>query len=137
MLQPALPSSPRKRQEIFKEIASTHGVIISPPKISAMEKPIQTEVLQFLYSDEVSRAAPGMRDRIIIREGKTKDTRQKRHLFCTLRETYTKFKEDHPLTKIAFSTFAAIRKEKCPEVCLSADMRHDTCLCAIHENFKK
>jgi hypothetical protein len=136
-MQKGLPSCPHKKREVIASIAHNYGLsLVTPPTPDTLvTQPNETqEVLKaFFYNDDVSRAAPGMRDFITI----NKEARSIRYLMSTLRESYLKFKEEHPQTKLAFSTCAAIRATICPEVLLCSDMPHSTCLCTIHENFIK
>jgi hypothetical protein len=138
-LQDGLPSSPGKAKEVVAKIAEMYG---GPSTENASPQVLvcsatEQQVKEFLYNDEISRAAPGLRDRLIIRDPVTnaKEYRQTRHLLSTLKETHLKFKEDNSGVKLGFSSLAKIRAKHCPEVLLSADMPSSCCRCSIHENF--
>jgi hypothetical protein len=99
----------------------------------------QQDVIKFFYQDDISRAAPGMRDFLVVRQplSHEKQRRGLRYMLMTLYEAYSQFKADFPQLKIAFSTFAKYRKHVCPEVLLTADTPQAACLCIVHENFIK
>jgi hypothetical protein len=139
-LQSGLPSSPRKRREVIENIADSYGieVISHIPSQTKVITEVEQQVKDFLYNDEVSRASPGMRDSVIVKnEMLVKEHRPMRHLLSSLKETYLMFKEESSSIKVGFSTFAKMRRKCCPEVLLTADLPHSCCMCIVHENFIK
>jgi hypothetical protein len=124
-----------------KHIAIRYG--ITPQTSQSSDGPIdfsaeQQAVIDFLHQDDISRVGPGIRDRVILREkGKEKEIRVKRHLLLTLCEAHSLYCNDNPMSKVAFSTFANIRKKFCPEVLVTGDICQSSCLCLLHENFIK
>ena len=93
-----------------------------------------TELVKSFYNNGlVSRQAPGKKDFVTVRQDNKKEHLQKRHLLCSLQETFAIFVKDNPTVKISLSKFASLQPMN---VKLSFDMPRDVCLCKYHENVK-
>ena len=68
-----------------------------------------------------------------MKQSQDKKQVQKKHLFCSLRETYAIFVKENPTVNIGFSKFCFLRPTN---VMLSSEMPSNVCLCSYHENIK-
>ena len=138
-VESVLPRSPTKRKEIIQKIAETSGISVSPSLQNFTVRPKLTDdtldkIEKFYLRDDISRVAPGRRDRVIHREKGSKIYYQKRHLFHTLNETYRLFKEEYPNLKIGKTSFVSVRPVGL-YVLPMGDMPHEVCICQKHANF--
>ena len=132
-----LPRSPRKAKKVVENLADVYGIKQSPLNATARERiPESTinDVLNFYEREDVSSWSPGRKDFITVKDSTMNKTQvQKRYLICSLRETYSLFKKDHPDTILSFTKFCELRPQhiqtfgKCPL---------DTCCCLHHKNFE-
>ena len=120
-----MPGNPLKFKKI--QINKAQGNKSIPDKTKKLVK-------EFYQLDSVSRQAPGRKDFVsVIVKDEGKKHIQKRHLFCSLKETYAMFVKDNPTVKIGFGKFCSLRPIN---VMLSSKMPRDVCLCSYHENIK-
>lgn len=119
-------------------LRETRGVMALPEKMSKGRKlgeALKVEVAAFYESDEVSRLCPGRKEAISVRLANgDKVRKQKRLVLANLKETYSSFKELHPLAMIGFSTFATLRPAWC--VLAGSPGTHSVCVCVHHQNPK-
>ena len=136
----ALPASPRRKEEIIRQLVVKHGVIakplspLKPSKAHGNGLPESTinSVVKFYQMDEPSSTAPGKKDVVIIRScNGTKATIQKRYLVMTAREVYEQFKLSYPNEKIDSTSFSLLRRK---HVLPMADIPQNVCLCKYHTN---
>ena len=128
-----LPASPRKRKAVLKKIVSSAGISFAKKRCLAGNRGLShqtTELVKSFYNDLVSRQAAGKKDFVTVRQDNKKEHLQKRHLLCSLQETFAIFVKDNPTVKISLSKFASLRPVN---VKLSSDMPRDVCLCKYHE----
>ena len=103
-LRVKLPFSPRKRKALALKLAVEEGNIPAffhiPSQRSKDDGAVQTKVVEFLERDDISWAAPSMRDASIVRIknignlGKQKIVVQTRYLTMTVMEAYSIFKDE-------------------------------------------
>ena len=91
-------------------------------------------VTQFYLADDNSRAMPGKKDYVSVRQEGKRVQLQKRLVLNNLRELYQQFKEGHPTLKIGFSKFAEFRPKQC--ILAGSNGTHCVCVCTIHQNVK-
>ncbi|CAH0550877.1 unnamed protein product [Brassicogethes aeneus] len=84
-------------------------------------------IKEFLSKDEHSRLCPGKRDTITRRRIK----KQKRYLNDTLKNLYTKFKQNNPTYQISYATFCKFRPFWILQPTLNS---RQTCMCITHAN---
>ena len=136
-----LPSSLRKRKAVVCRFAGMGSPLkfkkIQINKAEGNESiPDKTKKLvkEFYQLDSVSCQAPGRKDFVsVIVKDEGKKHIQKRHLFCSLKETYAMFVKDNPTVKIGLSKFCSLRPIN---IVLSSKLPRDVCLCSYHENIK-
>ena len=75
--------------------------------------------------------APGKRNVLSIRSDTGKEKVKKRHLYMSIKETNTLFKEENPTTKIGFTKFGYLRPEN---VTFSFETPPTVCTCIYHQN---
>ncbi|CAF2053483.1 unnamed protein product [Rotaria magnacalcarata] len=136
----ALPASPRRKEEIIRQLAVKHGIIaksLAPPKPSktpghSLPESTINNVVKFYQLNEISSTAPGKKDVVIIRSTDgTKAKIQKRYLVMTVREVYEQFKLMYPNEKIGSTSFSLLRPK---HVLPMADIPQNVCLCKYHTN---
>ena len=88
-------------------------------------------VHNYYCRNDISRQAPGKKDYITTWKEGGKVRMQKRHLYYTVNETYSLFKQDNPDLKIGKSKFAELKPQ---HVLHRSDTPKDACLCLYHEN---
>lgn len=127
-----LPPSPTKKVAVLQQLAQKYGVILAERE---KEKCLVTEtdklIVDFYLRDDISKATPGIKDVVTIKQDGVKTKKQKRYLLYKLREAYEILKAEQDI-KICFSRFCTLRPQ---EVVLSGNTPQDVCLCLIHENF--
>lgn len=132
-----LPNSPRKRKEVIRKLAFSHGIPIKKEhKESGNTKILEStvrSVQQFYLLDSISRQAPGIRDYVVVRSNGKKVQLQKRHLMWSLKDTYALFKSEYPDVEIGFSKFCSLRPSN---VLLGSAMPRNVCLCQHHDNIR-
>ena len=122
----------RKSKQLIRE----KGIHSSPNPRLGHSLPCKTVDLikNFYESDDISRAMPGKKDFISVREGEKRVHVQKRLILSNLKEAYLVFKDQYPNEKVGFSKFAEHRPRYC--VLAGASGTHCTCVCTIHQNVK-
>ena len=129
----ALPSSPRKKAVVVQELATKFN--IQREEITKTIKPVsalESAVVDFYGSDQISWQMPGRRDFVTIRQGETKIKVQKKVMLCTVMEAYHAFRKENTDVKIGKSKFASLRPAHVVPV---SDKDHNVCCCVYHENF--
>ena len=134
----AMPESPTKKEAVIFELVK--DVL---PMLSQAKKPSRSDVVSdenvkkvksFFERDDISRAAPGRKDTISIKDPIT-GTRThvaKRHMIMSVAETYCLFKEEYPTVKVGKSKFFQFRP---PHIRPMNEMPHNVCVCVYHANF--
>ena len=78
--------------------------IALPPHSATLITDTKKCVVDFYNNSDISWQAPGRKDRVIIRESvegeKMKTTEQVQYMLMSLREAYSKFKEEYPSLKV-------------------------------------
>ena len=102
----------------------------------ALSEDTKQEVLDFYNNNDITWQAPGLKDRVIIREigtdaVKVKRTKQVRYMLMSLKEAHSKFGESHANTKIGLAKFCELRPKN---VKLFDLIPHHVCVCSYHEN---
>ena len=123
----------RKAKKLVKE----KGILSTPnPKPGkVLSQKTADSVREFYNSDEVSRALPGMKDFVSVKQPDGKRVHvQKRLVLGNLKEIYKLFKENHQTLNIGFSKFAELRPKNC--ILAGASGTHSVCVCTIHQNVK-
>jgi len=93
---------------------------------------VRGKVVDFYNRDDISWAAPGMRDgRLVKANTGKKNIVQKRYLTITILEAHQMFKEENPEARVGKSKFSEFRPK---HVQLLADIPHNVCICKIHGN---
>lgn len=123
----------RKAKHLVKE----KGVMSSPNPRPG--KPLSDQVVldvkSFYQEDDISRAMPGAKDFVSVKQADGKRIHlHKRLVLSNLREIYSSFKIKYPEHKIGFSKFADLRPAQC--VLPGASGTHAVCVCTIHQNVK-
>ena len=126
-----LPKSPRKKRAVMTKLISNLLKKKNNEVRKPREDPLSQKVRQFYECDSISRVMPGKADVIVVRENGVKETKQKRHMIMTLKETYEQFQIDHPSCNIGKSKFAQLRPQ---HVLLSSQMPRNVCGCKYHNN---
>ena len=94
-----LPCSPRKKREVVKLLFKQLNI----DKEDCLHRKTSTErisqdtvnvIKTFYQRDDISRMAPGKGNVVSIRSDTGKEKVQKRHLYMSIKETYTLFKEE-------------------------------------------
>lgn len=119
-----------------KKLVREKGIMSSPnPKPGkSLDDHTANLVRCFYASDEVSRAMPGMKDFVSVKDGYERKHVQKRLILNNIDELYRNFKSENPEVKIGFSKFAELRPKNC--VLAGASGTHSVCVCTIHQNVK-
>ncbi len=131
-LKVKLPMSPTKRKALTLKLALDEGNTLVSPGVNRcnpnrISKELEDKVSNFYMNDDVSWAAPGMRDAVTIGDGK----KQKRYMTVNINEAYQLFKEQNPDAKIGKSKFFEFRPK---HVLLMADIPHNVCICKTHDD---
>lgn len=138
-------------QSIIKEFSCTEHMVVTAKQLQrengALSKPkpkkgnpinmeIKKKVADFYEDDEISRQLPGKNDclKVYCEETKSKETKQKRLMLGTLKESYEEFKKVYPNDRIGFSKFAQFRPKHCVQP--GSNGTHTVCVCTIHQNVK-
>lgn len=136
----SLPSSPRRRKAVISKLAVDES-IVKPKQLFKNEldknkdnsKPDVVDMVEKFYEqDDISRIAPGKKDVMVIYANGEKITKQKRHLFTSLKEAHALFLKNHPSISLGKSKFAQLRPK---HVLLNSKLPHNFCMCKYHENF--
>ena len=119
-----------------KKLAQEKGILSLPN--ARLGHPLSKQtveiITQFYLADDNTRAMPGKKDYVSVRQEGKRVQLQKRLVLNNLRELYQRFKEDHPTLKIGFSKFAEFRPKQC--VLAGSSGTHCVCVCTIHQNVK-
>lgn len=140
-LRVKLPFSPRKRQAITLKLAIEEGnKILKSPRNRSREgisEETKEEVSAFFSRDDISWAAPGMRDSAVVRLGDgakaVKTVAQKRYLTMNIIEAYQIFKKENLNKKIGKSKFYELRPK---HVLTMEEIPHNVCICKVHGNME-
>jgi hypothetical protein len=136
-----LPRSPTKQRDLVRSLAtkldvqgdleerkkgnSSHGNCVDPKWIAA--------ATEFLLSDSASRATPGRKDCMKVKQADGSiEEKQLRYFHGNMKETFALFKDESPDAEIGCRTFANLRP---PWVRFASETPHNACLCVHHENF--
>ena len=93
-------------QELATKFNIQRKEITKPIKpVSALE----SAVVDFYDSDQISWQMPGRRDFVTIKQEGTKTKVQKKVMLCTVMEAYHAFKKENTDVKIGKSKFASLR----------------------------
>lgn len=140
----ALPSSPRKKKAVVQEIAKGIGLKFEQAFANVITKneigqEIRDKIDKFYQTDDISWQAPGIKDRVIVRQkdekGKSiKMVLQSRYMLMSLAEAHKMFCDEYKdLYKIGLSKFCDLRP---PNVKLFNMIPHNVCVCEYHENVR-
>lgn len=139
----ALPESPRKKEAVISQLVKDFLPALSPRLFQDVKGPrsriVSTEniknVKSFFERDDISRAAPGRKDTISIKDTVTGKRAHvaKRHMIMSVAEAYRLFKEEYPSVKVGKSKFFEVRP---PHVRPMSEMPHNVCVCVYHANFE-
>ena len=136
----------KKIQEVFqtsdymarksKQLVRDKGILSTPNPKPGYSLPRHSVNLikDFYESDDISRAMPGKKDFVSVREGEKRVHIQKRLILSNLKEVYYAFKDQYPNEKVGFSKFAELRPRHC--ILAGASGTHSVCVCTIHQNVK-
>ncbi|VEN60653.1 unnamed protein product [Callosobruchus maculatus] len=137
----AMPVSPTKKEAVVRQLARNILPSLSleiknckDPRSDTISKENVEVVRKFYELDEISRAAPGRKDTISIKDTVTgkRDHVAKRHMTMSVVEAYQLFKKDYPDIKVGKSKFFEFRP---PHVRTMNDIPHNVCVCPQHANF--
>ncbi|VEN35397.1 unnamed protein product [Callosobruchus maculatus] len=137
----AMPVSSTKKEAVVRQLARNILPSLSleiknckDPRSDTISKENVEVVRKFYELDEISRAAPGRKDTISIKDTVTgkRDHVAKRHMTMSVAEAYQLFKKDYPDIKVGKSKFFEFRP---PHVRTMNDMPHNVCVCPQHANF--
>ena len=81
---------------------------------------------------DIVYTAPGLKDYVIVYEGRKKQRPRKHYLTMFLREAFSVFKARYPEISISFTAFCKLRPKN---VLLVKNTPMDQCKCKVHENF--
>ncbi|KAG8171901.1 hypothetical protein JTE90_017788 [Oedothorax gibbosus] len=138
-----LPSTPRRRKVVVSKLAIEES-LVEPKQLLFQNETDETNedsdahvveklVEKFYEQDDISRIAPGKKDVMVIHTSNgEKITKQKRHLFTSLKEAHALFLQQHPSISLGRSKFAKLRPKY---VLLNSKLPHNVCMCKYHENF--
>ncbi|KAG8176758.1 hypothetical protein JTE90_003389 [Oedothorax gibbosus] len=134
-----LPSTPRRRKVVVSKLAIEES-LVEPKQLLFQSETDETNedsdadvVEKFYEQDDISRIAPGKNDVMVIHTSNgEKITKQKRHLFTSLKEAHALFLQQHPSISLGSSKFAKLRPKY---VLLNSKLPHNVCMCKYHENF--
>ncbi|KAK3911628.1 ARL14 effector protein [Frankliniella fusca] len=144
--------SQRKVLEEFQSVGATEHIIrktaaLMEEQDGILPTPNLKKASRFLPSSDVdliknfyelddisSRAMPGMKDYVSVREGGVKVHKQKRLILTTLTELFQLFRKEHPEVQVKFVKFASLRPKHC--VLAGGSGTHSVCVCKYHQNFK-
>ena len=136
-LRVCLPFSPSKRKAVTLQLALEAGNSLSR-KVAKQnsKKSVSQEVIdkvsEFYSSDDISWAAPGLRDGSIVKaNGSKKTVIQKRYLTMNIMEAYQLFKTGNPEVQLGKSRFFDFRPK---HVQVMANIPHNVCICKVHGN---
>lgn len=141
----SLPLSPTKQWAVVHAVAQQVGVTTEKPSCSttssspSLSSDTLSAVTAFYDSNDISWQAPGIKDRVILRETngagvKSKTTVQARYMMMSLREAYKKYLDSCPgVQKFGLSKFCSVRPK---HVKLFEQLPHQVCLCTYHENVR-
>ena len=110
MMETALPSTPRRRKAVCRQLCKDTLGTENPPstskETSRKSSSISDETLQkvkdFYQRDDISQQAPVRKDATSIRQDDGMKVKvQNRHLTSSIMETYAMFKEENPNEKWA------------------------------------
>lgn len=140
-----LPNSPNKRKAVVVSLAEQCGLNVrhlSTQKVRSDfedRKEMETAVLNFYQSDDVSWQAPGRKDKVVCYEtdnitGERKKVEmQTRYLLMSVQEAHKLFLETNPIHTLGKSKFASMRPKHCK---LFDKIPHNVCVCTYHENVR-
>ena len=119
-----------------KQLTKQKGILSTPnlKQGHQLSAEIISLVQEFYESDEVSRAMPGKKDFVSVKQaaGDGRIHLQKRLVLSNLKEAYRLFKEKFPTKNIGFSKFAELRPKQC--ILAGGSGTHNVCVCTIHQN---
>lgn len=136
----ALPSSPRKRLAVIKELTIRESsvqvlnavTVDDIKKKSALPKETISAVKNFYRRDDISRQLSGKKEyKSIKNEAGEKEKVQKRLLMYTLKELHDLYKKENSGNPVGISKFCELRPE---EVQLASTKNHRVCCCVYCEN---
>ena len=135
----ALPSTPRRRKTIIRslyqrnvtaedEVTELPKKLTSPCSMGYVVSEDTIKLIKNFYErDDISRQAPGRKEVILVRnDDGNKETKQKRHLLSSVKETYAIFKKENPHACVGKTKFTMLRPQ---HVLLSRKLPHNVCLC--------
>ena len=132
-----MPCSPRKKREVVKLLFKQLNIdkedcLHTKTSTERISQDTVNVIKTFYQRDDISRMAPGKRDVVTIRSDTGKEKVQKRHLYISIKETDTLFREENPTTtKIALTKFGYLRPEN---VKFSSETPANMCTCTYHQN---
>jgi hypothetical protein len=145
-----LTLSPFSKRRTIDEFGATNHMITRSRKLRAycgilgmpdkrkgkkLSEEIKVQISEFYQQDDVRRVCPGKKDYKSIKTADgSRSQQQKRLLLGNLKELYQKWKNENSLTKVGFSTFAALRPQWC--ILAGAHGTHSVCVCTHHQNPK-
>jgi hypothetical protein len=131
-----LPRNAVQRKDLLLHILKEEGVEVATERLQKshwkdISKEIRDMVITFFCCDDISRQAPGMKDVMTVYKDKTKEKHVKRHMYFTLRETYSFFCKENPHVKMGISKFCTLRP---PYVLTTSETPANVCVCIYHAN---
>ena len=134
-MKKVLPRNPRKKWEVvkllFKQLKiDKEDCLDRKTSIERISQDTVNAVKTFYQQDDISKMTPGKRDVVMIRSDTRKENVKKRHLYMSIKETYTLFKEENPTTKIGLTKFGYLRPE---HVKFSSETPAKMCTCIYHQ----
>ena len=131
-LRVRLPFSPRKRKAITLKLAIESGndsfIVADRYRNDTVPQEVVDKVTAFYGRDDISWAAPGMKDAVKVACGK-KIVLQKRFMTMNIMEAHHLFKEENPDVHVGKSKFFEFRPK---HVKVMAEIPHNVCICKIH-----
>jgi len=119
-----------------RELKNTEGILASPAskRGKKLDASLVQAVKDFYCNDEYSRACPGKKDFVSVKQSSgIRVHEQKRLLLVNLKELHREFTKISGLS-IRFSTFCELRPKSC--VSVASKGMHSVCVCEQHQNVK-
>lgn len=121
-----------------KELVKKRGILSAPSRkmgSRVLDESLVKRIQDFYSDDDISRACPGQRDCVKVRENGSKVYKQRRLMLCNLKEAFRDFKDKNPSSAVGFSKFAELRPKECV-LAFDKHGTHSVCVCMYHQNVK-
>ena len=133
-LRVKLPFCPQKRKAVTLKLALEAGNKLEKPKRNreGVGKETEMKIVSFYSRDDISWAAPGMKDSQVVKSSNgVKDVQQKRFLTMNIMEAFQLFKAENRDVDVGKSKFFTLRPQ---HIQLMANIPHNVCICKQHGN---